>query len=254
MDSLGLFLSENELLSFAFDVWESDTFRDLIQGDHEAKFIIRHLAIREAARADVVRVLSGHDVEGNLGDFVNDDRTAMRSAITTLAKMAGGVSAGQLDIGQPFNDTLLEARSLLQADLTGPPDPNTIRPHREVTKSLHSAAYIRRHSPAHFNRPGLHWFERVGIIQALRTGFDWLNRNPTFQRSYLPESLRSAERRVFATRTEPPLLWSASPEQCRKAASPPRAKPPMTDNLSGGRKSRDDVRNNFVAESESSGT
>jgi hypothetical protein len=203
MDSLGLFLAENDLLSFAFGLWESDTFRDLIQGDHEAKFIIRHLAIREAARADIVRALSRPDVrEEELVDFVHDDRTAMRSVITTLTKMAGGVSAGQLDIGQPFTDTLLKARALLQADLSDPLDPNTIRAHGGVAKALHSAAYVRRHSPAHLNGPRLRCFERLGAIQALRTGYDWLNRNPTFQRSYLPESLRSAERQVFATRTD----------------------------------------------------
>lgn len=78
MDSLDLFVSEKALLSLAFELWDAETTGDPTQRGMEAKFIIRHLAIREAARDDVARALSSLDRSENFAPFINSDRQPMR--------------------------------------------------------------------------------------------------------------------------------------------------------------------------------
>lgn len=78
MDSLDLLLSENELISLAFELWSANG--DPTQRGMEAKFIIRDLAIREAARDDVVQALSSLHRSETAASFINCDRKPMRRA------------------------------------------------------------------------------------------------------------------------------------------------------------------------------
>jgi hypothetical protein len=198
MDSLDLLIGENQLLLLGFDAWMSDTGEDPSQHGHAAKFVLRHLAIRETARDDVVRGLLSLPGNPDFSSIIDSDRRPMREAISSLAKMARGVPANGLDFAQPFNETMYRAQALLEADTSEQLDSDYSRVRTEGKLTLHSAPYIRRHTVNRLSPTGPHWYERIGCLQSIHAGYDWLCRNPTLQRSYLPESLRRAEAELFA--------------------------------------------------------
>src|SRR5665213_3233674 len=108
VDSLDLLVSEKALLSLAFELWDAETTGDATRRGMEAKFIIRHLAIREAARDDVVRALSLLD-RPDFAALIDSDRRPMREAIFQATGMTGGISAAQLNVGQPFRQAMEDA-------------------------------------------------------------------------------------------------------------------------------------------------
>ncbi len=198
MNSLDLLIKENRLLPLGFNIWTTESGGDPSQHGHVAKFIVRHLAIRETARDDVVRGLSALATHGEYSSILEADRRPMREAISSLAEMARGVPANDLDFGQPFNETMYRVWKLLDADISDQFDSDYTRASREPRLRLHSATYIRRHTVNRLSPSGPHWYERLGLLQSMHAGYDWLCRNPTFQRSYLPENLRRAESEMFA--------------------------------------------------------
>jgi hypothetical protein len=198
VDSLDLLIGENRLLLLGFDVWTSKTVEDPAEHGQAAKFVLRHLAIRETARDDVVRGLSSLPTRADYSLIVDSDRRAMRETTSRLAAMSRGVPANDLDFGQPFNETMYRAWKLLELDMSDQLDSEYARARSEPDLRLHSGSYIRRHTANRLSPTGLRWYERIGILQSIHAGYDWLCRNPTFQRSYLPESLRRAESELFA--------------------------------------------------------
>jgi hypothetical protein len=198
MDSLELLIGEDRLLLLGFETWTSDTGEDPSQHGHVAKLVLRHLAIREKARDDVVRALSSLPTHADYSAIIDSDRRPMREVISSLATMSRGVPANDLDFGQPFNETMYRAWKLLESDMSDQLDSDYSRARREPRLRLHSASYIRRHTVNRLSPTGPHWYEQIGVLQSVHAGYDWLCRNPTLQRSYLPENLRRAESELFA--------------------------------------------------------
>lgn len=198
VDSLDLFVSEYALVSFAFELWDAETTGNPTRRGMEAKFIIRHLAIREAARDDVVRALSALDGSDDVAPMTDSDRRPMREAISHATAMTGGISASQLNVGQPFRHVMQHAREIFEADWNDQLDAVCRELRARDDLNLHSALHIRRRSPARLNPSGPHWYERIPLIRDVHAAYDFLRRNPTLQRRYLPESLQSAERAMYA--------------------------------------------------------
>ena len=114
--------------------------------------------------------------------------------------MTGGTSASQLNVGQPFRQAMDRARTVFESDWE-----DGLMVIRDEAKAqpglkLHSATYIRRRAPARLNPAGPRWYEKIGFVQSIYAAYDYLRRSPTLQRRYLPESLQSAERTMFAGR------------------------------------------------------
>jgi|GEM_PF-6628743 len=202
VDSLDLLVAEKALLSLAFELWDAETTGDPTRRGMEAKFIIRHLAIREAARVDVVRALSSLDHPDGFAALINSDRRPMRDALFEATRMTGGTSAAQLNVGQPFRQAMQHARTVFESDSEDGFTSICDDARAEQGLKLHSATYIRRRAPARLNPSGPRWYERIGLIRVFHARYDFWRRSPTLQRRYLPESLRSAERAMFAGHAE----------------------------------------------------
>jgi hypothetical protein len=198
VDSLDLLVSEKALLSRAFELWDAETTGDPTRRGMEAKFIIRHLAIREAARDDVARALSSLDHPDGFAAMINSDRRPMREALFQVTSMTGGTSAAQLNIGQPFRQAMERARAVFESDWDDRFTEICHEARAQQGLKLHRATYIRRRAPARLNPLGPRWYERIGLIRAIHARYDFWRRSPTLQRRYLPESLQSAERAMFA--------------------------------------------------------
>lgn len=199
-DSLDLLDGEDQLVPEALRCWASSGDGDPVRHGSIAKFVLRHLAIREAARDDVVRGLkrTAHGASWRL--VADEDRSELRRAIRCLHEMTRGISAYELDLGQDFEGAMERARSLALADLPAVPvwlaeklgDVDTRKALR-----LHSARYIRRHAPTRLRPAGPRLYERFGPLERLRAGYDRLSRSPTAQDRYLPPSLVERERRLW---------------------------------------------------------
>jgi hypothetical protein len=198
MDSLDLLVSENELISLAFACWSVEPTKDATQHGMEAKFIIRHLAIREAAREDAKHAFLSMDQSQNLLAFINSERRPMREAIFEATRMTAGVEASELNVGQAFDQAMEHARVTFESDWDDRFDVLCEQARVADHLRLHSADYIFYRSPVRLSPSGPHWYERIGAIRLVRAGYDALRRSPTVQRRYLPESLQSAERVMFA--------------------------------------------------------
>lgn len=111
--------------------------------------------------------------------------------------MTGGTSAAQLNVGQPFHQAMEHARAVFNSDsgdgFSAICDEARARPRLK----LHGATYIRRRAPSRLKPSGPCWYERIGPIQAIHAAYDYLRRNPTLQRRYLPEPLLAEERKMF---------------------------------------------------------
>lgn len=195
MDSLDLLAAEDAVLRKAFELWDSDTLTDRVARGHTAKFVIRNLALRERARDDVLEAASA-EASAELPGGERSGREEMRSSVAELSEMSRGVAANQLELGQPFREAMARARALFEDDLARTGDYARIR--TGLSGRLHSARYIRRHTPSHMIRSRRRLVARNPLLQAVHAGYDWLRRTPTFERRYLPEPLRLAAKEMFS--------------------------------------------------------
>lgn len=73
-----------------------------------AKEIIRHTALREAALADVTRVMSVGSGLGHVTDRLQEDAPGRRTLFNQAEKMSRGVQGINLNTGQDFDPVLQE--------------------------------------------------------------------------------------------------------------------------------------------------
>lgn len=199
-DSLDLLKGEDHLLPEALELWVGSGDADPVCHGSIAKFVVRHLAIREAARDDVMRGLKRTAHGESWRRLVEQDRSELRRAIRGLHEMMRGISAYELELGQDFGGAMKCTGALVLADVPAVPvwlAKSLEELDTRTALRLHSARYVRNHAPTHLRIAGPRLYERFGPLERIRAIYDRLARSPTAQDRYLPPSLVGQERRLW---------------------------------------------------------
>ncbi len=147
------------------------------------KQLVRRLAVREAARLDIVQGLAS--VEG-LSEVLSDMNGAIesrRNAIDRLDVMARGVTAMDLNKGQDFEAAIKSARDIIEPEIewdlaTGIPAIRESVSAENCSHLLHDGRYLRKHAPTH---PGIgagRWYERMGALTRLVAAWHHMRDRP----------------------------------------------------------------------------
>ena len=196
-DALELLGEEDRLLQTAFEEWDA-TRPNRYRHDTVAKFLLEHLAIREAARSAVVEALGPGPHEGALGAFASSDRRPMRAGLGALQEQLRGITAGELNIGQDFDGKLAEVRALVEPELAADLGGVLGELRRSgIGPGLASAGWVRHHAPSEPIVEPRPW-QRVGPLLRLRSFLDRVRRSPGAAPDFLPERLKEAERHLSA--------------------------------------------------------
>ncbi len=160
------------------------------------KFLLEHFAVRLAARECLVREVSGHERAGLSVSALARDDTEWREVLDRLDAMSRGVAAYELDLGQDFGTVLAQACVMAADEIAE--ELNTVIPDLvdalapdERRRLLSRAETVRRHAPMHPNPNGPHFYERIGPVERVHTGWDHLRAMPNSVDRYLPEDLRA---------------------------------------------------------------
>lgn len=187
--AVNLLDGETKLLLMAFAEWDASG-ADRYCHDTIAKFILEHLAVREAARTAVVASLG--DRPDTAAAFVNSDRRPIRDALRRLSEMIEGTSAGELNFGQDFEGEVIRLRDVLTPELEAEPFSAIISAHR-IALDVPSARFVRHHAPSRLSTEPQRW-EHYGALVRFRSFYDRVRRAPHPSPTRLPERLRDAER------------------------------------------------------------
>jgi hypothetical protein len=187
VDALGELELQNRLIADLLDSWEEDT-RKLQAGDSvevrwergsAAKLLLQHLAVREAAKQDVVGRLQkvGHP---ELAARLEREGPQRREAIARLDEAARGMQAINLnnpDVDRAIQETgaVFRRDVLTERDDILPAIQDVLGPAGE--RGLPSARYVRMRSATHPSRTP-RWFDKIGPIKAVRALYDHLRASP----------------------------------------------------------------------------
>jgi hypothetical protein len=148
-----------------------------------AREIVRHVAVREAALADVAHVAADDPELRGLASRMEHGRVANRPHMDRVERMARGVQGINLRTGQDFDAEVEELIQLVGteiewdlADAIPELKANLRRTHRG--ERLKSAKHLRRHAPRHLDPHGPRWRERAPVLSRVRTVYDRLRDFP----------------------------------------------------------------------------
>lgn len=148
-----------------------------------AREIVRHVAVREAALADVAHVASEDPQLLWLASRMEHDRVTNRPHVDRVERMSRGVQGINLRTGQDFDAEVEELIQLVGTEIEWDLDDaipelraNLRRTHRE--ERLKSAKHLRRHAPIHLHPHGPRWREHAPVLSRLRTVYDRLRGFP----------------------------------------------------------------------------
>lgn len=161
----------------------SSSITDRAAHGYACKHLVRRLAIREAAKTDIVEHLA--DVEG-LADTltrIEGSSEERRRAIDRVDKMTRGITAMDLNQGQDIDAAVDSVRQIVEAEITweleaGIPSVRRTVGSGDRSQLLRTGRYLRGHAPTH---PGVgkgRWYERSGILVALKSAIDHLRDRP----------------------------------------------------------------------------
>jgi hypothetical protein len=178
-DAIELLQRENLSLMALFDELRESTGQSVVDrashGD-QCKRLIRRLTVREAAKADIIRLLEPmRDLETVRCHFVGD-AVHRRSVINDLDLMARGVRGIDLNRTQDFDGAIWEVREIVALETfweLSEGIPSLRRSLSDVQRaSLHTARYLRTHAPTRLDPRGSRWFERVRLVSWIITVWD----------------------------------------------------------------------------------
>lgn len=152
--------------------------------DHgnQAKRLIRRVALREAAKADVVRVLAEIPALDPLRERVAGALEDRREAINVLARMGRGVRPLDLNKTQDLDGAIDDLRSVIGPEIAWELAEGIAALRgslsTEQRASLHDDHYVRRHAPTTLDPSGFRPYERIRVIGWALTAWDHLRDRP----------------------------------------------------------------------------
>jgi hypothetical protein len=147
-----------------------------------AKQLLRRLAVRESARADVSAAI-GDSSLGSLVAPMTAHDSARRELIDRLEALSRGIQGLSLNSGQDFDGPLSELVGLISEEIEWelaealPCLQRRLSP-QDRARLFESAHYIRHHAPTHLHAPGPRWYERAPVVSRLLTVIDHLRDFP----------------------------------------------------------------------------
>ncbi len=142
-----------------------------------AKEVIRQLAVREAALADLAAVAADDPGLAELGERFEKQMHVRRPLIDRIEKMSRGVQAINLRVGQDFDAAMEDVVQVVGTEIEWdlgvavPAVTGSMNPERRGDE-LHSAAHLERHAPTHLDPNRSRWWERAPVVSRLLTIYD----------------------------------------------------------------------------------
>jgi hypothetical protein len=185
-DALDLLESEDgELQRLFSEIQESrgGSVDDRARYGDLAKEIIRHLANREAALADLQEVIDDASDVSQLSARLAEGVSDRRQLIDQLERMSRGVQGINLNTGQDFDGALQQIIDVVSSDIES--DVTDLIPTAAEWLSrsgredeLSSAEHLVKHAPTNLSPKGPRWYERVRFVSRLVTIYDHLRDFP----------------------------------------------------------------------------
>ena len=175
---------DNALLGLFTQLDESTGPAVKARYDHgnQAKRLIRRLALREAAKADVVRVLADVGAFDPLRKHLTGAVEERRNAINALARMGRGVRPLDLNKTQDLDGGIDDVRGVIGPEIAWELAEGITALGRSLSEeqraSLHDARYLRRHAPTSLDPSGFRPHERIRVIGWALTAWDHLRDRP----------------------------------------------------------------------------
>jgi hypothetical protein len=148
-----------------------------------AKTIIRHVATREAALADVANVVADVPTLQSIAFRLERETAIRREAIDRVEKMSRGIQGINLNTGQDFDKELTELMQIVGSEIEWDLDEaipavrSALAAHGK-TDDLKSAGHVRRHAPTNLDPDGPTWLERAPVFSRLVTIYNHLRDFP----------------------------------------------------------------------------
>jgi hypothetical protein len=179
---------QNRIIRELLDQWEHNTAQ-LEQHDDvnvrwergsAAKLLLQHVAVREAAKRDIVAALRALG-EDALADRLDGDGEARRAAIDRVDEKARGMQAINMNT-PPVDKAVLALDAIVRSEV-GTEDRDVIpavRPlfGRSGQPELPGARSVRMRSATHPSRTG-RWYEGIKPLQAVSALYDHLRSSPS---------------------------------------------------------------------------
>jgi hypothetical protein len=148
-----------------------------------AKEIIRHMATREAAVAEVAPVVSDEPDLQAVAARLEHAMPQRRSLIDRVEKMSRGVQGINLNQGQDFDAELLSAIQVVGTEIEWELDDALPAIRGSIAGTdreaeLKSAGHVVRHAPTNLAPGGPRWRERAPVVSRLIALYDHLRDFP----------------------------------------------------------------------------
>ncbi|MGH9081009.1 MAG: hypothetical protein ACRDYE_13240 [Acidimicrobiales bacterium] len=147
------------------------------------KQLVRRMAVREAAKMDIVRVIKHAGEMGSLGaKLTGDDPKGRRSGINEIDRMTRHVRAIDIDRAQDFDGAVSRLRAIvapeIEWELSEGMDALRVELAPSQRASLHRSHYLRRRAPTKLHRDGSRWYERSWLVGWLVTKWNHAEDRP----------------------------------------------------------------------------
>jgi hypothetical protein len=185
-DALTTYVEQTALLARIFDAWqdtappvEADPVKNARRHGTLDKLIVEHVAVRLAARDDIVRVLREHGAD-EAAAGLDSDRDEVARQLGRLDHLARGRQPVSLGGQTAFEEEATRLRALLVDDLGTDRDQlerplvTALGEHRS---DLHSSQYITKHAPTH-PAPLNRWYRRLSVVHRVQATYDRLRGFP----------------------------------------------------------------------------
>jgi hypothetical protein len=148
-----------------------------------AKKVIRHMATREAALVDVMRVLGDDPAFGRLTPRLESNMLEGRPYLDRAEKMSRGIQGMNLRTGQDFDTEMLALVQVVGTEIEWElnqalPELKGSLAGSDYAEQFKSAGHIESHAPTNLHATGPRWWESAPFISRLITVYDRLRDFP----------------------------------------------------------------------------
>jgi hypothetical protein len=184
-DSLDLLAHQDGALMALFaelDESHGPAVLDRYNHGNQGKRLIRHISLREAAKADLVHALAGIPELAAIRQQLMGEVEERRKAINALDLMGRGVRPIDLNKTQDFNAAIDDLRQVVVPEISWELAEGIPTIDRSLSQDqrtgLHSAHYVRRHAPTKLDPTGFRRREGRHIVGWILTRWDHLLDRP----------------------------------------------------------------------------
>lgn len=184
-DAIDLLQEEDEALRGLFGRLEASSGPGIAErythGD-QCKQLIRRMAVREAAKADIVHILDGVDDLGAVRSRLIGEVKARRRAINLLDKMSRHIRPIEVNRSDDFDGGIVRLREIVDPEIAWELEEGIDALRERVPAHqrarLHHDRYLRTHAPTKLNPNGFRRYERVRVVSWFLTLWDHLEDRP----------------------------------------------------------------------------